>query len=168
MFTHMSPLQHPFMWSLNLDGWSISSTLANASGRRRRLRSGSRSYRMNSRAVSPTWPPNEAGVDGGGDGDGDGDDVGVPLPRPPLPRPPHRPRPRPAPPPRAWPSPWMVGSSLTVVVLWREEDLVASAGERPRPRPLAMAVNGRWRRREGARRCLPSSSRVPFIAGWEG
>ena len=111
---------------------------------------GSRSCKINSSAVSLTWPLDKAG--------GDGNAAGAPLPRPLLPRPPRRPRPRPAPPP------WALGSSLTAAALWREEDLVASAGGRPRPRTLGMVVDGERRRREDTKGCHSFSSRSPFYS----
>ena len=89
--------------------------------------------------------------------------AGAPLPRPPLPRPPRRPRPHPA------PSPWASGSSLTTAALWREEDLVASAEGRPRPRPLGMvAGEERRRRRRGGMPTFSSQSHFYSQAGRAG
>ena len=58
--------------------------------------------------------------------------------------------------------PWAYSSSLTVVALWREEDLVASIEEQARPCPLAMTV-GEDGDRGDAERCFSSCPRVPFL-----
>src|SRR3954463_13000601 len=99
-WTRVPLIPQPLMRSLCVLGDSISITLANGAGRRRRRRGARRSLTKNSQGSSPIWTAVRRGAAGGGE-------AGAP-PHPPLPRAP-RPRPRPCP----LPLPLTAGSAAT-------------------------------------------------------